>query len=258
MTGARADSPSDGPGPAVPEWFRDAHAALPRPDRRDPGEDVPWSMPVILDIPKSPRPDRTELLEAAATAVVACCLDRRAAVGGEFADGLRSWYGARIRKIARRARNIQWERAGRVPGVTASVGGASARALVPGPVGSEPAAVAKLQIGGTELPHSDRPAATDADVPVIWVDDDLGMTVGKCAAQVGHGSMLLAAVLAPERAWEWARAGFPLQVREVPRDRLPDAGDPAVAVVVHDAGFTEIAPGSATVTVTGGRYLRGD
>ncbi|QXA52685.1 peptidyl-tRNA hydrolase [Corynebacterium freneyi] len=223
--------------------------------REDPGEDVPWSMPIILNIPKPDRPDRTELLEAAATAVVACCLDDRAGdAESPYARALGQWYGARIRKIARRARNVQWDRVQDLPGVTASVGGASARALTPGPVGGEDVVVAKLQIGGTDLPKPDSPAreAGDDGVPTIWVDADLGMTVGKAAAQVGHGSMLLAGVMDVGAAWEWARAGFPLRVREVPRAQLPTGGD--VAVVVRDAGFTEIAPGAATVAVTGGRY----
>lgn len=166
--------------------------------REDPGEDVPWSMPIILNIPKPDRPDRTELLEAAATAVVACCLDDRAGdAESPYARALGQWYGARIRKIARRARNVQWDRVQDLPGVTASVGGASARALTPGPVGGEDVVVAKLQIGGTDLPKPDSPAreAGDDGVPTIWVDADLGMTVGKAAAQVGHGSMLLAGVI---------------------------------------------------------------
>ena len=240
----------------VPAWFREAHAALPQPMREDPGEDVPRSMPIILNIPKSDRPARTELLEAAATAVVACCLDERAAdPESGYRRDLRAWYGARIRKIARRARNAQWDRVQDLPGVTSTVGGASARALVPGAVGEEDVTVAKLQIGGTDLPHPDaEPEAGDGGVPTIWVDADLGMTVGKAAAQVGHGSMLLAAVLGAEAAWRWARDGYPLRVREVPRDELP-AGD-EIDVVVHDAGFTEIAPGAATVAVTGGRYSR--
>ncbi|MCG7438590.1 peptidyl-tRNA hydrolase [Corynebacterium freneyi] len=248
------DDPATG-SCGVPGWFVRAHGALPRPMREDPGEDVPWSMPIILNIPKPDRPDRTELLEAAATAVVACCLDERAGdADSTFARALGQWYGARIRKIARRARNVQWDRVQDLPGVTASVGGASARALTPGPVGGEDVVVAKLQIGGTDLPKPGSPAreAGDDGVPTIWVDADLGMTVGKAAAQVGHGSMLLAAVMDVGAAWEWARAGFPLRVREVPRAQLPTGGD--VAVVVRDAGFTEIAPGAATVAVTGGRY----
>lgn len=282
-------SPLSDESGSVPAWFLDAHAALPKPVRRDPGEDVPWSMPIILNIPKDPRPSRTALLEAAATAVVACCLDERAGVSGvdpakvdpakadpatadrehaapedtaaaaaAFRDGLRGWYGARIRKIARRARNVHWDRVQLLPGVTATVSGASARALVPGPVGDTDPVVGKLQIGGTELP-AEEPAPVDMGAdggpPVIWVDADLGMTVGKAAAQVGHGSMLLAAVLDAGAAWRWARDGFPLLVREVPRAELP--GDAEADVVVHDAGFTEISPGSATVRVTGGRYSRG-
>ena len=247
---------------AVPAWFADAHAALPQPHDRDPGEDVPWSMPIVLHIPKPERPARTPLLEAAARAVVAACLDERAAAlagatapDARYSRNLRSWYGERIRKIARRARGTQWERVQSLPGVTVSVAGASARALVPAPVGEEDRLVAKLQIGGTELPHDAVPGSLDEATPIIWVDSDLGMTVGKAAAQVGHGSMLLAAVLGEDAAWRWARDGFPLQVREVPRAELPDA--PAADVVVVDAGFTEIAPGSATVMVTGGRYSGG-
>lgn len=247
---------------AVPAWFADAHAALPQPHDRDPGEDVPWSMPIVLHIPKPERPARTPLLEAAAKAVVAACLDERAAdlagataPDARYSRNLRSWYGERIRKIARRARGTHWERVQSLPGVTVTVDGASARALVPAPVGEEDRLVAKLQIGGTELPHDAVPGSLDEATPIIWVDSDLGMTVGKAAAQVGHGSMLLAAVLGEDAAWRWARDGFPLQVREVPRAELPDA--PAADVVVVDAGFTEIAPGSATVMVTGGRYSGG-
>lgn len=100
---------------AVPAWFADAHAALPQPHDRDPGEDVPWSMPIVLHIPKPERPARTPLLEAAARAVVAACLDERAAdlagataPDARYSRNLRSWYGERIRKIARRARGTHW------------------------------------------------------------------------------------------------------------------------------------------------------
>ena len=85
------------------------------------------------------------------------------------ARNLRSWYGERIRKIARRARGTQWERVQSLPGVTVSVAGASARALVPAPVGEEDRLVAKLQIGGTELPHDAAPGAPDETTPIIWV-----------------------------------------------------------------------------------------
>ena len=74
------------------------------------------SMPIILNIPKVNPPAKTDLLEAAAKATVACCLDDRAGGDTAYAEALQSWYGARIRKIARRARNTAWDNVHDVPG----------------------------------------------------------------------------------------------------------------------------------------------
>ena len=79
-----------------PPWFSKAHALLPHPQWRDPGETQPWAMPIVLEIPKSDPPERTALLEAAAQAVVACCLDPRAAENDSaYRAGLSNWYGQR-------------------------------------------------------------------------------------------------------------------------------------------------------------------
>ena len=250
---------------SVPEWFRIAHSLLPQPDREDHGEDVPWAMAIVLEIPKKERPSRTALLRAAAMAVVACCLDECAGDDtSAYQQGLVSWYGARIRKLTRRARNIGWQRAQLAPGVTVDVDGAQARALVPTPVDDTYPDIAKLQISGTDLPYDD-PETTSPDdsgnhgradtfaPPVIWVDKNLNMSVGKVAAQVGHGSMLYAATLSVEDAWAWAQSGYALDVKEVPREQWP--APEFRAVEVQDAGFTEIAPGSITVAVTSGAVL---
>ena len=144
------------------------------------------------------------------------------------------------------------------------VDGAQARALVPTPVDETYPEIAKLQISGTDLPYDDpentSPGAPgdhgSADTfapPVIWVDKNLNMSVGKVAAQVGHGSMLYAATLSVEDAWAWAQSGYALDVKEVPREQWP--APEFRAVEVQDAGFTEIAPGSITVAVTSGAVL---
>lgn len=252
--GGEISAPNTGPKTA-PDWFRAVHSLLPHPDYRDPGEDEPWAMPIVLEIPKKDKPSRTALLEASAIAVVACCLDPRAADStSAYREGLVSWYGARIRKLSRRARNVGWDRAQLAPGVTAEVSGARARALVPTPVAEVYPEVAKLQISGTDLPYDESSVATDAGqtvegmVPTIWVDRNLNMSVGKVAAQVGHGSMLFAATLSVQQAWEWAQNEYALRVREVPREHWPTSESRAVEV--RDAGFTEIAPGSVTVAVT--------
>ncbi|MDU0479818.1 aminoacyl-tRNA hydrolase [Staphylococcus chromogenes] len=219
------------------------------PDRdgEDPARpETVQAMPIVLNIPKSSQPDRTALLEAAARAVVAACLDDRAGSETAYAEALGSWYGARIRKIARRARNTPWQRAQLVPGVTIAHGGAEARACVPSPVQDTDPALAKLQIGGTDLPAS-AAAELRLGVPLIVVDAGLAMSVGKAAAQVGHGSMLLAAHMPLDWVTAWAATGFDLQVRELPTSEFREVCAQPGAVLVQDAGYTEVAPGSVTV-----------
>ena len=149
------------------------------------------AMPIVLRLERPPA-GRTSVLEAAARAALAVCLDPRAEPGGEWHDAVVTWVAARIRKIARRARGAHWSAVQELPGVTVDVDGAQARALLPGPVDDVPKVVSRLQIGGTDLPDDD-PGAARPGVPVIWVNGALGMTVGKAAAQVGHASMLDAA-----------------------------------------------------------------
>lgn len=211
-------------------------------------------MPIVLHIPKVDPPSRTDLLEAAATSCVTLCFDDRVGIDddgapGPWHDNFWAWIDSRIRKVSRRARGAAWSSAQDVDGITIDVNGAQARALVPGPVGELDPRIKKLQIGGTDLEH-DEPGPPSTDVPVLWIDSRLEMTVGKAAAQVGHASMLLAAALDKNSARTWAGNGFRCHVRDAdPRTwkRLAARVDAGRAVAVRDAGFTEVAPGSKTV-----------
>jgi hypothetical protein len=198
------------------------------------------AMPVILRLERPPAA-RTPVLEAAAAAALAVCLDPRAQQGGEWHDTVSVWVATQIRKIARRARGAHWAAVQELPGVTCEVHGAEARALLPGPVDDAPRVVSRLQIGGTEL-EPDEPGPPQPGAPVIWVNAELGLSVGKAAAQVGHASMLYAA----------ARG-----LTDVPAFAVRDAGGErwaqlcaavqrGEAVAVRDAGFTEVAPGTIT------------
>ena len=229
----------------------DAYARLTRyagghDDPPDPADVL--AMQMVLRIEKATPPDRSDLLTAAARSAALLCLDERTEGDGPWVAPMDAWCDARIRKIARRARGAQWEAAQQVWGVTATEGQAQARAYVPGRVGDIDRRIGKLQIGGTDVPGelpSDAPSGV-----VLWLSPHLDMTVGKCVAQVGHGSMLAVRLMTRESALRWRDDGCPLAVRLATPERwagvlAADARGEAVAV--RDAGFTEIAPGSVTV-----------
>ncbi|AIJ21494.1 peptidyl-tRNA hydrolase [Amycolatopsis methanolica] len=213
------------------------------------------AMPVILRLEKAEPPSRTPLLEAAATAALAVCLDERAQPGREWHEPVHDWVAGHIRKVARRARGAHWVAAQDFPGVTVSVEGAEVRALVPGRVVDVPKEISRLQISGSDLPP-DEPGPAPDDLPLLLLNPEVAMTVGKAAAQVGHGTMILASLLGDDELAAWAERGYACAVRTATVDQwkqLHPGDDPAAAwrerrvVAVRDAGFTEVDPGTVTV-----------
>jgi peptidyl-tRNA hydrolase len=213
------------------------------------------AMPVILRMERAEPPGRTPLLEAAASAALAVCLDERAKPGGEWHEAMHAWVSGHIRKVARRARGAHWLAAEEFPGVTVTVDGVKARALVPGRVVDVPKEIARLQISGSDLP-ADQPGDPSDDLPLLLLNPEVAMTVGKAAAQVGHGMMILASLLEPAQLAEWAERGYACAVRTptvAQWKQLHPGDDPAGAwrsrrvVAVRDAGFTEVDPGTVTV-----------
>jgi peptidyl-tRNA hydrolase len=212
------------------------------------------AMPVILHIERE-LPGRTPLLEAAGAAAIAVCLDPRAEPEGEWHEPVSAWIAGHIRKVSRRARGAHWRAAQAFDGVTVEVSGASARALVPGLVIETPKEISRLQISGSDLPE-DEPGPAPEDVPVLWLNPAVPLTAGKAAAQVGHASMLLAALLEDSDLKAWAAMNYRCAVRtptEQQWTNLHPGADPAAAwrdrrvIAVRDAGFTEVAPGTVTV-----------
>ena len=217
------------------------------------------AMPLILRLERDQPPPRSALLEAAGSAAVALCLDERAQPGGPWYPDLQPWLAGRIRKVARRARGAQWHAVSQLPGITVERRGAQVRALLPWRVADTPKTVTRLQVGGTDVPP-DAPAAPPDGLAVLWLAPKLVMTAGKAAAQVGHATMLLAAVLAAqERTVEldrWAADGYRCAVRTASAQhwaRLAPEQQPDQTwyergvLAVRDAGFTEVAPGTVTV-----------
>jgi peptidyl-tRNA hydrolase len=209
------------------------------------GEPVELVLPLVVRIERADPPTRTDALEAAAQAVLAMLT----ADEPEWQDAIRAWDGGRIRKVVRRARGAEWRRASEQPGRTITHGSAEVRVYPPIPIDGWPPELAKLQVGGTELDDPE-PPGDPAGEPLILVSPHVRMSAGKAMAQVGHAAQLGWRVLAPEARAAWQHAGFPLAVRtatpEQWRTALADG-----AAVVHDAGFTEVAPNSETAAFVG-------
>jgi peptidyl-tRNA hydrolase len=250
--GAQAGEALAGAGEVLaPLAGRSRRAGRPAADE-DPAE--VRAMPMVLRIERAAPPPRTALLEAAAAAALAVCLDARVAPGGEWHDAVALWVHGRIRKVVRRARGAHWAAVAELPGVTVTVDGASVRALVPTLVAETPREVSRLQISGTDLPL-DTPGPPPEGVPVVWLNPGLELSVGKAAAQVGHASMLLAAAVSPRLLAEWAASGLRCAVRTAaardwPGLRADADADAGRAVAVRDAGFTEVEPGTVTCVAT--------
>ncbi|WP_405775979.1 peptidyl-tRNA hydrolase [Streptomyces sp. NBC_00859] len=220
------------------------------PTARD--ESPQFVLPLVVHLEKTGPPARTDALETAARAVLVMLSDERSTGEGEWAQAMRDWEDARIRKVVRRARGAEWRKASELPGTTVTGTAAEVRVYPPVPLDGWPKELAKLQVSGTDLEDTEPLPAPDTAAPVIWLNPGLEMSAGKSMAQTGHGAQLAWWELAAAERDAWRAAGFPLSVRTAEPGRwkeLTVSGLPAVL----DAGFTEIAPGSCTVVVEGGR-----
>ncbi|MEV8306522.1 aminoacyl-tRNA hydrolase [Streptomyces flavidovirens] len=203
-------------------------------------------LPLVVHIEKDAPPARTDALETAARAVLVMLSDERSLGEGEWAETMRLWQDARIRKVVRRARGGEWRKASALPGITVTGQAAEVRVFPPVLLDGWPKELAKLQVSGTDLDDPQPPGPATADGAVLWMSPDLDMSAGKAMAQAGHGAQLAWWELSEVERKAWQAAGFPLSVRTPEAGRwreLTASGLP----IVRDAGFTEIAPGSCTV-----------
>ncbi|GAA0957341.1 peptidyl-tRNA hydrolase [Kribbella koreensis] len=205
-----------------------------------------YVLTLVLQVEKAERPGQTDALETAARTVLAILADERSVGEGEWAEAMRGWQDARIRKVVRRARGAEWRRAEALPGITVTGGTAVVRVFPPVPLDDVPKDLAKLQVTGTDLEDPDELPATADGEPVLWVNPGLEMSTGKTMAQAGHGAHLAWFELSDADRKAWQEDDFHLAVRTATPalwKELMGSGLP----VVQDAGFTEIDPGSYTV-----------
>lgn len=252
------------------DWLGLDEGAVVEDRHEDPGE--VRAIQLVLRMERDGSPVHEHALALAATGCALLCLDPRSATGGEWHEAVAAYGGVHIRKVTRRARGAQWQATADLPGLTLTddAGDGQARTeirvLVPGLVTDLDKRVAKLQVGGTDLPRgeaADRPRTrlrASAPELICTVPAALGMTTGKLMAQAGHAGMLAAALAAgtdPDLLQRWYDAGCPARVVTTDAETWAVLGasiaDPATAwrshhrLAVRDAGYTEVDPGTVTV-----------
>jgi peptidyl-tRNA hydrolase len=227
----------------------------------DPQGEAPWAMPIVVRVEKGAEPDAAAVAEAIGIAVARLLDDPRVSDSGEWADAMRRWLDGRIRKVARRARGARWEAVQNLPGLTVSHRGAQARAFVPTSTAAVPPEIAKLQVSGLKLPDG-APSAPRPDALPVALTPHVTMSPLKAAVQVAHATQLARTQLARTAMGRrdlkrWRASGF--DVRLVRPDAATWARLASSAkVVVRDAGFTEIPPGTRTTVALWRGWRSGD
>lgn len=189
-----------------------------------------------------------DVFAGAALGVIALLDDHRSLPGGEWHDEVTAWNGARIRKIMRRARASEWDRAQTVPGLTIAHRTAEVRVFVPGVVDEAPRELRKLQIQSTPLdePEQVSELAAPADPTLtVLLNPSVEMSWGKRGAQVAHAAQRCWQRFERKDRLDWNAANRPVRVL-TPTHGLWDELLPTMTTTIKDGGFTEIAPGTLT------------
>ncbi|MBF5083713.1 hypothetical protein F1641_19130 [Quadrisphaera sp. INWT6] len=224
-----------------------------------PPEEEPWALSLVVRVERESAggpPAHTDVLVATARAVVALLVDERTAdPEGVFHDAVERWRGQRIRKIGRRARGARWDRTADLPHVEARSGTAQVRAFAPHPRDDAPKVLRDLQVGGLELTDPSerdhgRPPPSSGPVLTVRLAPGVSMSTGKAVAQVGHAAQLALERLDRRTVLAWLEGADPdvatgLGVRVVEGGPVLPASR---RVDVRDAGYTEVAPGTVTVS----------
>jgi peptidyl-tRNA hydrolase len=207
---------------------------------------APWAMQFALDDERTDRPTHVAACEATALAVVTLLSDPRAVdEAGEWHPFVARWASGPIRKVVRRGRGVRFTAVQELPGVLVEHAGARVRAFVPGPVDHVPPALAKLQVGGTDMPDRGSPSPIMPLTVTVALTPLVAMTTGKAAAQSAHAAQLALQAMDETERKAWQSAGFPLRVVQPDEAQWASLAGKA-RVAVHDGGFTEVAPGTRT------------
>lgn len=160
------------------------------------------------------------------------------------------WLSGPFAKSVRRAKKRgPFEAVAAISAARVHVGEAEAAAFIPTTYPEMDPALAKLQVSGTNFERTGRWVAPAVEGgPRMFVNESLGMSTGKTAAQAAHGLFAWYERLDYDRRTAWVEAGAPFSLTSVPEDQFTGVANDAY-VLIEDAGRTEIKKDSATVAV---------
>jgi peptidyl-tRNA hydrolase len=217
-------------------------------------EEAARALNLVVRMEKGEEVYFNDAARAASLAVIGLLYDERAA--DEWAEPIALWRRGHIRKLCRRARGAAWDKTSGLAHVEVSVGSATVRAFVPTLVSEQDPALSRLQLQGTEFTPDVEALLMQPNTPVVRLNPTAMMSGPKALVACAHALQLVVEkweIQNPEQMVGWLGSGTAFSVARVD-DTLWNTlgvlagglGDKFCEVVVADAGFTEVAPGTVT------------
>jgi peptidyl-tRNA hydrolase len=204
---------------------------------------------LVIVLPKRAEGTHGQQCADVARAAVACRDRLRADTETGGRKLVSAWEREAMGKICLRARAAQLDDVRALPGAVAA---GEATALPPARRSQRPEILDKLQATGwedldlDEIEDLDAPLGVDGPHALLVLTGAHELSLGKACAQAAHAAHELAREAAVDWRLAWREAGWPVVVRRAGSPELfAEAG--RRGILVEDAGFTELPPGTATV-----------
>lgn len=198
-----------------------------------------WVQPILVDKAGS----HLATIKCAAAASVLAWFH----TGQVSPEPWQAWLSGPFTKTVRRGSSNQLDRAVAADpsGVRVHLGASRAVAFTPVRYADLPRGIAGLQVSGTNLPVMTERELREHRAPVRLVVDR-ALTTGKAAAQAAHALFGWATRAHPAEVGVWYARPLTVQVQLVDATGLAEEARTAGAVVIRDAGYTEVAPNTLT------------
>lgn len=158
-----------------------------------------------------------------------------------------TWYSARFRKILKRMKSKDFEKLrNSISGYCHREGKVNLFLMPPIPYTAKPSFLKRAQVSGLVVQESVLPHTRLFGKPLVTANDDVMMSPAKTAVAAAHALQLLRDKIAVERPNEfnmWKNQGYPINLRWGACLETDD-------VVIHDAGLTEVEPGTITASAS--------